>query len=68
MGHLGLPRAHADYFPLKLANYILGEGGFSSRLMARIRSDLGFTYGIRSSFSFAGPRGLLSSPPSSALE
>jgi len=51
VGHLGLPRAHPDYFPLKLANYILGEGGFSSRLMARIRSDLGFTYGIRSSFS-----------------
>ncbi len=52
VGHLGLPRAHGDYFPLKLVNYILGEGGFSSRLMARIRSDLGFTYGIRSSFSF----------------
>jgi zinc protease len=52
VGHLGLPRAHADYFPLKLMNYILGEGGFSSRLMTRIRSDLGFTYGIRSSFSF----------------
>jgi len=52
MGHLGLPRAHPDYFPLKLMNYILGEGGFSSRLMARIRSDLGFTYGIRSSFAF----------------
>lgn len=52
VGHLGLPRSHPDYFPLHLANYILGEGGFSSRLMARIRSDLGFTYGIRSSFSF----------------
>ncbi|MEJ2672322.1 MAG: pitrilysin family protein [Deltaproteobacteria bacterium] len=52
VGHLGLPRTHADYFPLKLVNYILGGGGFSSRLMTRIRSDLGFTYGIRSSFSF----------------
>jgi zinc protease len=52
VGHLGLPRAHPDYFPLKLVNYILGEGGFSSRLMTRIRSDLGFTYGIRSSFAF----------------
>jgi zinc protease len=52
VGHLGLPRAHPDYFPLHLVSYILGEGGFSSRLMARIRSDLGFTYGIRSSFSF----------------
>jgi len=52
LGHLGLPRNHADYFPLRLVNYILGGGGFSSRLMTRIRSDLGFTYGIRSSFSF----------------
>ena len=52
MGHLGLPRHHPDYFPLRLANYILGEGGFSSRLMTRIRSDLGFTYGIRSRFFF----------------
>ncbi|MCL4503670.1 MAG: insulinase family protein [Deltaproteobacteria bacterium] len=52
VGHLGLPRSHPAYFPLRLANYILGEGGFSSRLMARIRSDLGFTYGIRSNFSF----------------
>jgi zinc protease len=52
MGHLGLPRSHDDYFPLKLVNYILGEGGFSSRLMTRIRSDLGFTYGIRSTFAF----------------
>ena len=52
MGYLGLPRSHPDYFPLRLVNYILGEGGFSSRLMTRIRSDLGLTYGIRSSFQF----------------
>lgn len=52
LGHLGLPRHHPDYFPLRLVNYILGEGGFSSRLMTRIRSDLGFTYGIRSHFHF----------------
>ena len=52
MGHLGLPRHHPDFFPLRLVNYILGEGGFSSRLMTRIRSDLGFTYGIRSRFFF----------------
>jgi zinc protease len=52
LGHLGLPRHHPDFFPLRLANYILGEGGFSSRLMTRIRSDLGYTYGIRSHFYF----------------
>ncbi|MEW6386556.1 MAG: pitrilysin family protein [Thermodesulfobacteriota bacterium] len=52
MGYLGLPRSHPDYFALRLVNYILGEGGFSSRLMTRIRADLGLTYGIRSSFQF----------------
>jgi zinc protease len=52
VGHLGVPRLHPDFFAVKLVNYILGAGGFSSRLMGRIRSDLGFTYGIRSSFHF----------------
>jgi zinc protease len=52
MGHLGPPRRHPDFFPLRLVNYVLGEGGFSSRLMSRIRSDLGLTYGIRSHFFF----------------
>ncbi len=52
LGHLGLPRHHPDFFPLRLVNYILGGGGFSSRLMTRIRSDLGLTYGIRSRFHF----------------
>jgi zinc protease len=31
-------------------NYIFGGGGFSSRLMQRIRAEKGYTYGIRSSF------------------
>uniref|UniRef100_A0A7C5AM51 Insulinase family protein n=1 Tax=Desulfobacca acetoxidans TaxID=60893 RepID=A0A7C5AM51_9BACT len=52
LGHLGVPRQHSDFFPLRLVNYILGEGGFSSRLMLRIRSELGLTYGIRSRFHF----------------
>lgn len=51
-GHLGLPRRHPDFFPLRLVNYVLGGGGFSSRLMARVRSDLGLTYGINSHFHF----------------
>ncbi|HUI91929.1 MAG TPA: pitrilysin family protein [Chitinivibrionales bacterium] len=36
---------------LALANYILGGGNFSSRLMAHIRSQEGKTYGISSQFS-----------------
>lgn len=52
MGFLGLPRSHPDFYALRLVNYILGGGGFASRLMTRIRSELGLTYGIRSQFSF----------------
>jgi zinc protease len=49
-GHLGLPRHTPDFFPLRLMNYVLGGGGFSSRLMMRIRAEKGYTYGIRSQF------------------
>jgi zinc protease len=49
LGHLGIPHAHPDYIPLELTNYILGGGGFSSRLMQKVRVELGLTYGIRSS-------------------
>ncbi|MGQ9693871.1 MAG: M16 family metallopeptidase [Thermodesulfobacteriota bacterium] len=48
LGHLALPHNHPDYLPLAVMNYILGGGGFSSRLMQRIRVELGYTYGIRS--------------------
>jgi zinc protease len=52
VGCLGLPRSHPDFLAVRLMNYILGEGGFSSRLMGRIRAEMGLTYGIRSRFSF----------------
>jgi zinc protease len=42
---------------LALANYILGGGNFSSRLMAQIRSKLGKTYGISSQTSFGRQQG-----------
>jgi zinc protease len=49
MGHLGIPHAHEDFIPFEVMNYALGGGGFSSRLMQRIRVELGYTYGIRAS-------------------
>lgn len=58
VGHLGVARSNADYFPLVLMNYVLGGGGFSSRLTKTIRAEMGLTYGISSSFSMrkdAGP-------------
>ncbi len=36
-----------DYFPLLMANAVLG-GGFSSRLMQNLREDKGYTYGAGS--------------------
>jgi zinc protease len=49
-GHLGPPRNNPDFFSLRLMNYVFGGGGFSSRLMMRIRAEKGLTYGIRSQF------------------
>jgi len=49
LGHISLPHAHPDFVPFGAMNYILGAGGFSSRLMQKIRSQLGYTYGIHSS-------------------
>ena len=33
MGHLGISRENPDYYAVMIMNYILGGGGFSSRLM-----------------------------------
>lgn len=57
LGHVGVPRSHPDYFPLVLANAILG-GQFNSRINMNLREAKGYTYGASSSFEFgraAGP-------------
>lgn len=51
MGHVGVDRHHADYFPLVVMNTILG-GSFTSRLNMSLREKHGFTYGARTSFAF----------------
>lgn len=43
-------RRHPDYFHMLVVNTILG-GYFGSRLMANIREDKGYTYGIGSSMA-----------------
>ncbi len=51
-GHAGMPRiGDADYLPLYLGNYILGNSALSSRLGVYIRDTLGLTYSISSSVS-----------------
>jgi len=39
-----------DYFPVLIMNDILGGGGFTSRIMNRVRSDEGLAYDAHSSF------------------
>lgn len=51
LGHLGISRDNPDYCALSVMNYILGGGGFASRLMQNIREEKGLAYDIHSSFS-----------------
>ncbi|MCX6639985.1 MAG: pitrilysin family protein [bacterium] len=50
-GYPGIARDNPDYFAINMMNYILGGGGFVSRLTKVIRAEKGLTYGIGSSFS-----------------
>ncbi|HYG36565.1 MAG TPA: pitrilysin family protein [Clostridia bacterium] len=46
----GIVRDNPDYFPVMVMNDILGGGGFTSRIMNRVRSDEGLAYDAHSSF------------------
>ena len=50
IGHLGTTRDNPDRYKLLVMNDILGGGGFSARLLTRIRSDEGLAYSVSSSF------------------
>jgi zinc protease len=49
--HGGIARSSPRRLVAGLVNNVLGGSGFSSRLMKRIRSDEGLTYGVGSGFS-----------------
>jgi zinc protease len=50
IGAPGMARSDPDYFPLYVGNYILGGGGFVSRLMAEVREKRGLAYSVYSYF------------------
>jgi len=50
VGVPGMARTDPDYFPLYVGNYILGGGGFVSRLMNEVREDRGLAYSVYSYF------------------
>jgi zinc protease len=47
----GPKRDDADWYAVEIANYILGGGGFASRLMQEVRDKNGLTYGIDTGLS-----------------
>ncbi len=51
IGYLAMNETDPDYFPATVMNYILGGGGFASRLTQQLREGRGYTYGIRSGFN-----------------
>ena len=50
LGRPAIRQDHPDYFPLLVANYILG-GGSASRLYTRVREDAGLAYSVGSALS-----------------
>lgn len=51
MGMTAVTRNNPDYFPLLVGNYVLGGGGFVSRLMSEVREKRGLAYSVFSYFA-----------------
>jgi len=50
VGAVGVARSDPDFFPLFVGNYVLGGGGFDSRLMREVRDKRGYAYSAYSYF------------------
>lgn len=50
LGHTGISRDNPDYYAVTLMNYILGGGGFESRMTREIRDNKGLAYSVYSHF------------------
>jgi len=50
MGHVGICKDNPDVLALQVANYILGGGGFNSRMMREVRSNRGLAYSVYTQF------------------
>ncbi|HLD08754.1 MAG TPA: pitrilysin family protein [Methylophilaceae bacterium] len=50
LGYPGMKRGDPDYFVLYVGNYILGGGGFVSRLTEEVREKRGLVYSVYSYF------------------
>ncbi|MBL1146373.1 MAG: insulinase family protein [Pseudomonadota bacterium] len=57
--HQGISPQDDDYMAAGVMNYILGGGGFASRLMTSLREEHGLTYGIYTQLSDSDAASLL---------
>ena len=67
-GQQGIDRSDPDYYAAILSNYVLGGGGFDSRLMQEVREKRGLTYGVGTSLVSARAIPLLIGQISSASD
>jgi len=51
IGQPGIARQHPDFLALTVGNYVLGGGGFVSRLTDQVREKRGLSYSVYSYFS-----------------
>jgi zinc protease len=51
LGSGGIARSNPDYYKIQVMNYILGGGGFASRLTKVVRSKNGLAYSVGSQFA-----------------
>ncbi len=51
LGNIGIDRGNPDFYAFQVMNYLLGGGGFVSRLMDDIRVNRGLAYSVSSTFS-----------------
>jgi zinc protease len=51
-GHAGIKREDPDWYAALITNYILGGGGFTSRLTTEVREKRGLAYGV---YSYLAP-------------
>jgi zinc protease len=57
IGFEGVKRDTPDYYALQVMNYVLGGGGFSSRVLDAVRSKGGLTYSANTQLDYGRDRG-----------
>ncbi|MCY4445360.1 MAG: pitrilysin family protein [Rhodobacteraceae bacterium] len=67
-GHEGLGRKDQDFLAAYVLNQVFGQSGFNSRLLNKLRVELGLTYGVGSYLSSYQDTGLITGSMQTANE